>query len=162
MAVPFSPPPQAVALVLADQIYRDPSTHKYFILGTYNAVFSPVFPCLRPLMSVYAALTDGHGKVPIRLVLTDADEQFGPLALAEGTVEMPDPLQNWEILFQLNNVVLPRPGVYRIQLFACGELLRELRLSAMVPAAVPPGGAGPGGRGGPGGLRQWERDDTER
>jgi hypothetical protein len=159
VVVNHSPPPQAAALLLADQIYRDPGTNKHFILGTYNAVSSPAYPCLRPSLSVYAALTGGRGRVPIRLVLTDADEELGPLAQAEGAAEMPDPLQNWEIVFHLNDVVLPRPGQYRLQLFACGELLRELRLHALLTAATPPGG-GAGGRGSCG-VEEWERDDTE-
>jgi hypothetical protein len=86
------------------------------------------FPCLCPLLQVYTALTDGRGQVPVRLVLTDADEELGPLAVAEGTVKISDPTRTWEVLFQLKNVLLPRGGQYRLQLFAGEDLLRELRL----------------------------------
>jgi hypothetical protein len=159
VSVTLSPPPQVVALVLADQVYRDPSNNKCFILGTYNAVFATSFPCLRQSMNLYAALTNGHGKVPIRLVLTDADEELGSLALAEGTVEMKDPLASLEIVFQLSNVVLPRPGQYRLQLFASGELLRELPLQATLLAPAPRKGTS--GEKGASGVEEWKRDDTE-
>jgi hypothetical protein len=159
VAVHLSPPPQAVALVLADQVYRDPSNNKCFILGTYNAVYSASFPCLRQTMSLYAALTDGRGTVPIRLVLTDADEELGALALAEGTAEMTNPLANLEVVFNLNNVVLPRPGQYRLQLFACGELLRELPLHALLLTPGPNRGSGK--QKGAGGVEEWKRDDLE-
>ena len=159
VAVHLSPPPQAVALVLADQVYRDTSNNKCFILGTYNAVYSASFPCVRQTMSLYAALTDGHGKVPIRLVLTDVDEELGPLAVAEGTAEMTNPLANLEVVFNLNNVVLPRPGQYRLQLFASGELLRELPLHALLLQPAPQ--KKPNEEKGPSSIEGWERDDQE-
>jgi hypothetical protein len=154
-----SPPPQVVSLVLADQVYRDPSNNKCFVLGTYNTIYATSFPCLRQSLSLYAALTDGHGRVPIRLVLTDVDEELGTLALAEGSVEMANPLANLEVVFQLTNVVLPRPGQYRLQLFACGELLRELLLHAIVLDHAPKND--PNRQKGGSGVEEWKRDDTE-
>ena len=122
MSVKPSPhAPEVVAMVLADLVHRDPGTSKHYILGTYNGVFAPRFPYSWPLMQVYAALTDGRGRVPVRLVLTDADEELGALSVAEGSVEMADPTRNTEVVFSLRDVVLPQPGHYRLQLLACGQ-----------------------------------------
>jgi hypothetical protein len=79
---------------------------------------------------IYTALTDGHGRVPVRLVLIDADEELGAIASAEGCLSVDDPTAVWEIVFHLRDVVLPRAGHYRLQLQSGEHLLRELRLEA--------------------------------
>jgi hypothetical protein len=123
-------------MVLADHVHRDRATGKYFLLGTYNFLLTKAYPCRCQDLVVYTALTDGHGDVPVRLVLTDADEELGALASAEGSVRMDDPTQTCEVVFQLKGVVLPRPGQYRLQLQNGQHLLRELRLEAR-EAGVP-------------------------
>jgi hypothetical protein len=153
------PPPQVTSLVLADQVYRDLSNNKCFILGTYNTIYATSFPCLRQSLSLYASLTNGHGTVPVRLVLTDVDEELGTLALAEGNVEMANPLASFEVVFQLHSVMVPRPGEYRLQLFANGELLRELPLRAIVLQHSPKND--PNRHKDAGGVEDWKRDDSE-
>jgi hypothetical protein len=117
-------------MVLADHAYRDSTTGKFFLLGTYNSILMKAYPCLCPDLVVYTSLTDGHGQVPIRLLLTDADEELGTLASAEGFVQVDNPTRLWEVVFQLKGAVLPRPGLYRLQLYSGQHLLRELRLEA--------------------------------
>lgn len=70
-------PPYALALVVCDAIWRDPSTGKRTILGCFSAILADEFPATHPGMAVYAAITDGHGTVPIALRLVDADEAQG-------------------------------------------------------------------------------------
>jgi hypothetical protein len=88
------------------------------------------YPGLCQDLVVYATLTDGHGNVPVRLVLTDADEELGALGSAEGLVRMDDPTRLCEVVFHLKGVMLPGPGLYRLQLHSGQHLLRELRLQA--------------------------------
>jgi hypothetical protein len=120
-------PPLALSMVLADHVHRDQATGKYFILGTYNALMTQSFPLLTRLV-VYAALTDGHGLVPLRLVLIDADESLGPISALDGAVQVADPTRMWEVIFTLQGVVIPKPGQYLLQLFSGESLLREMRL----------------------------------
>jgi len=117
-------------MVLADHVHRDGATGKFFLMGTYNSFLMRAYPCLCQDIVVYVALTDGHGSVPVRLVLTDADEELGPIACAEGSLVMADPTRLCEVVFQLKGVILPRPGQYRLQLHSGQHLLRELRLEA--------------------------------
>jgi hypothetical protein len=117
-------------MVLADHVHRDGATGKFFLLGTYTTILVKAYPCLCQDLVVYATLTDGHGNVPLRLVLTDADEERGALGSAEGLVPMGDPTRLCEVVFQLKGVMLPSPGLYRLQLHSGQHLLRELRLLA--------------------------------
>jgi len=58
-----SVPPYALALVVCDAIWRDPSTGKRTILGCFSVIGAKSFPTKHPIMSVYAAVTDAHGLV---------------------------------------------------------------------------------------------------
>jgi hypothetical protein len=121
------PPPLVQSMILADAIHRDPSTKKHSILGTYNAIGSPRFPTAQNPLRLYVALTDAHGPTTLRIRVTDMDEVYGSLHESVHTVNLPDPNQAWELTFAVA-AAFPSPGMYRIQLFAGHELLRELRL----------------------------------
>ena len=120
--------PYALALVVCDAVWRDPGTGKRTILGCFSAIYARQFPVKHPLISVYAAITDGHGDTPLRLRLIDADENDPPLAELKGQAKFDDPRMVFEIDFGLFNVVFPRPGEYRLQLHAGSTLLIERRI----------------------------------
>jgi hypothetical protein len=116
-------------MVLADNVYREPATGKFFILGTYNSIMAPQYPCRCHPLLVYVALTECRARVPLRLALTDADEEMGAVGV-DAVLEAADPTVMCEGTFHLSGVALPTPGQYRLQLFCGNQLLRELRLEA--------------------------------
>jgi hypothetical protein len=120
--------PYALALVVCDLIWRDPSTHKPTILGCFSAITAAAFPAKHPLMCVFAAMTDGHGKVPIALRLTDVDEERLPIFELEGEAVFTDPRMVVEIDFAAANLVFPTPGEYRLQLRSGSNLIVERRI----------------------------------
>jgi hypothetical protein len=71
-----------LAVVLCGQAWQDPSTGKWFILGTFTRLSARSFPATVPSIVVYTALTGGQGEVALRLVLRDADgKALGEAAL---------------------------------------------------------------------------------
>ena len=84
-------PPCAIALVVCDAIWRDPGTGKRTILGCFSTIYARKFPAVHSLLSVYAAICDGHGKVPVSLRLVDVDEQLDPLFELKGEATFRDP-----------------------------------------------------------------------
>lgn len=124
-------PPYALALVVCDAIWRDPGTGKRTILGCFSVIGAKSFPTKHPIISVYAAVTDAHGVVPITLRLVDVDESEPPLAELKGEQEVEDPRAVLEIDFALVNVVFPKPGEYRFQLKSLETLLLERRIVVM-------------------------------
>jgi hypothetical protein len=129
------PPPYPLAMVVCDAIWLDPATGKRFLLGCFSALRATQFPILHRSMAVHVALTNGHGRMGIRIRLIDDEESREPLWLAEGEVEFPDPRGSVEIDFMLPPVEFPAAGVYRFQFFAAGEFLMERR---MIVELVPP------------------------
>jgi len=130
------PPPIVQSMILADGIHQDPSTKKWYILGTHNIVAVPKFPASIPLR-LYMAITETHGLTTLRIRIIDVDEDQGPIHESAHTVDLPDPTRVWEMTFGVA-VTFPAPGNYRIQLMAGEELLRELRLRAVVSAQPSP------------------------
>lgn len=129
------PPPLVQSMILADAIYQDPATKKYYILGTHNFVAVPKLPVPVPLR-LYMAITDTHGLTTLRIRVADVDEDHGPIHESAHTVDLPDPTRVWEMTFGVA-AVFPAPGNYRIQLLAGDELLRELRLQVLIGAQPP-------------------------
>lgn len=132
----LSPPPCVLSMVLADQVHRDSASGKFSILGTYSVIQSVRFPCVISALQLYVALTECRGRVPLRLVLGDVDEEVPAAAFLEGEFQSSDPTQVVEVNFQWRNVVFQRPGDYLLQLFSGKESLRAIHLRVAL-ASVP-------------------------
>ncbi len=116
-------------MIVCDHVWRDPGTDKMTILGAFSAIDVSEFPAVLPEMAVYLALTDAHGKVPIKIQIIDSPEALpAPIASAELRLDFVDPIATIEAAVVLDNVRFPSAGEYRLQMFAKGELLIERRI----------------------------------
>jgi len=131
------PPPYPLAMVVCDAIWRDPATGKRFLLGCFSVLHATQFPIMHHSMGIHVALTNGHGRMGIRIRLIDDEESREPLWLAEGEVEFPDPRGTVEIDFVLPPIQFPAAGVYRFQFFTGGQFLMERRIIVELVAAPP-------------------------
>ena len=129
-------PPDVLAMILADAVLRDVATGKFEIRGTFSGISASDFPWTRPIIVVYAAITNGHGKTSLRLRLIDVDETLEPIVDSESVVEFADPIAVIEPVFVMTDVVFPEPGEYRVQLYGAGQFLRERRLYVTPPPAL--------------------------
>lgn len=132
-----SPPPVLVAMLLCDTAIREAGTNKLSLIGTFNGIFAPKFPCVHPTLSVYLALTDGRGKVPCCLRMTSMESGKEVFSL-QGQVEFPDPLAVAEMIFQLQQLKFDQPGLYALDFLADKELLGSRKLRVQ-PLARPAG-----------------------
>jgi len=120
--------PTALAMIICDHVWREPCDGKVSILGTFTMLNADNFPFRHPVIAIYLALTNGHGQVPIMLRLIDVDEQFPAVFELSTVFVFPNPHMVVEQGLEVPNVPFPRPGEYRMQLLANGELLMERRL----------------------------------
>ena len=127
--------PYALAMVVCDAIWRDPGTGKRVLLGVFSAIQVRKFPSVHPIMAVHVAVTDGHGRVSLRLRLIDAGEEREPLFEASQEVAFPDPLAIVEWDYHLYKLRFDTPGEYRFQLFAGNAPLIERRF-LVLPASA--------------------------
>ncbi len=122
-----------LSLMMCGHVWYDPSNGKYCLLGTFSGINSHEYP-LTVEMAVYFAVTEGRGKLPIRLELVDMDELRPAVFDAEKDFEFYGPRHVVEGMFQMDDVVFPEPGEYRLKLFAGDHFLieRTLRLTDFV------------------------------
>lgn len=121
-------PPEVLALVAADHVYRDDVTGKLFILGTRSAFGAVAFPFSCPSLAVYVSMIDGRGEKALLIRLIDVDAVREPVLEYETTVNFLDPTEEVEVVFRLEELVFPEPGDYRLQIHGAGQFLRERRL----------------------------------
>lgn len=120
--------PHMLAMVICDAIWHDPYTGKRTMLGLFSGIGARTFPAAQPIISVYVAMTEIYGKIPIRLRLIDADEERPPLTELRGEIESSEVLAVAELDWQIEGIVFPEPGEYRFQLFCGSEPLMERRI----------------------------------
>lgn len=124
------PPPKALSFLVCDYIHRDASTGKATLIGCFANLYSPKFPITVPVMAVYAVVTNGHGKVPIRVKIVDSEEELEPINDSTFEVEFSDPRMTAEVVGFLTDVTFPKPGEYRLQLYAWEDCLVERKIVA--------------------------------
>jgi len=122
------PPPVALAMVICDAVWIDPSTGKPTLLGLFSEIAAKTFPAVHPLLAVHVCMTDAHGKVPIKRQLVDADEENDPLFQVENEIDFPDRRAMINMHVHMQGIAFPEPGEYRLQLFGSGEFILERRL----------------------------------
>lgn len=123
--------PYALALVVCDYVYEDYATGKKTIIGTFSALGANKFPTVHPIMAVYATLTDGRGKMEVRLELIDVDEEREPIFKEEMEMNFHDPRLIIEMVFYAQNIQFNHPGEYRLKLYANHDFLVERRIIVM-------------------------------
>ena len=125
--MPTVNPPLLLALLLCDSTIREAGSGKISLIGTFNSLFAHNFPCVHPSMSVYAALSDGRGKVPCELRMTCLESGARVFGV-NGSIDFKDPTSVAELCFQFNQMPLQQAGIYSIEFFANDELLGTRKL----------------------------------
>jgi len=132
------PKPDVLALLVCDQIITDRLTGKVSLIGMFSKVHGRRFPAAHPSMSVFVALTDGHGKTELTIRIVDANESRPAIVEGKGFVDFKDPRAIAHLALQFNGLRFPESGEYRVQLWSEQELLREARLELIFVPDQPP------------------------
>ena len=115
------PLPEVLALVVADQFYRDDRSANLSLLGIRGALGASALPLNYPRLVVYAVLVDGRGTMLFELRVVDVDEEREPIYELGAEVTFPDPLTEAELIFEMNELTFPEAGEYRVQLWSEGQ-----------------------------------------
>ena len=123
--------PLGLAIIICDQVITDAESKKKTLVGIFNQVFASKYPAHHPSMAVFVSVTGGTGsyRVGLRLVSLDQPEDC-PVIEVPGKIEFKNPNQVFDVHFQLNGVVFPRPGNYQFEFLIDGEmtLMRRLKV----------------------------------
>jgi len=129
--------PIILAVILCDTVIRESGTNKLSLIGTFNGIFAPSFPCTHPSLSIYIAITEGRGKVPCKLRMLSLEENNVVFDLP-GQIDFGGPTSVGEMVFQLQQIRFEKPGTYAIEFWAGDDLLASRRLNAQKLDQHPP------------------------
>ncbi len=121
--------PLGMAIVVCDQVITDQDTHKKTLVGVFNNILSRNFPCMHPTMSIYVALTNGHGAVKIELACKELNVDEEVFARVGLNAEFPNPNHVVTVIFNLKTLNFKRPGVYSFEIYADDQFLLESRVN---------------------------------
>lgn len=110
-------------MIICDNVITDETTKKKSLIGIFEHVYSPQFPCVHGSLSLYIKLSDAAGDYQFRLELYDLEANR---KIGEGTtplITIKDRQSIHEIVFNLLGLVFERPGKYEFRLYANDELI---------------------------------------
>lgn len=116
-SAPERPHPSLNAMLLCDLTIREHGSGKISLIGVFENISSSRFPVVHRSLSVYAKLTDAEGDYTIRLELIRLEDSH---VVAQGALKatFADRMAPGELIFNLENLGLERPGRYEFRLFA--------------------------------------------
>ncbi len=104
--------PIVLAMLVADHYYRDSSSGKSIITGTFNSINSSSFPTKHGSCAVYLSITDIAITGEVQLLFRRADGSFS-MDLPTWTVECPENRHSVvEIGGNISGLPLPEEGEY--------------------------------------------------
>ncbi|MBI4613226.1 MAG: hypothetical protein HY720_06405 [Planctomycetes bacterium] len=115
--------PELLAIMVCETVIRDERSKNISLIGTFNAILAPSFPCRHDRLHVYVSITNGRGAYNGEIRLTHYGEQMETLLKAEGNLQMDDPNDIYDLDFEFRGVVFPRPGKYTFEFAANGRMI---------------------------------------
>lgn len=113
-----------ISIIICDDIYRDERTKKLVIIGTFNNLTTPSFPCAHRRMRVLFTLTNGKGDYDVHLSI-EHEESGSKLIDLGGPMRITDPLAISDIDIEIENLVFANPGKYWVVLRADGRIIQQ-------------------------------------
>lgn len=122
--------PIVLAMVLCDHYYRDSSSGKSIISGTFNSVNAVNYPSKHGNCAIYLALTDVAIDGEVQLIFRKADGGFS-MNLPPWPIKKPDDRRTViEIGGNINGLPLPEEGDYEFSVLFNGNEISARRLRA--------------------------------
>lgn len=111
--------PVLLAMSVCDQIIREEGTKKISLIGLFNTIQAKTFPCVHSKLHIYIALTEYEGQANCELKFSYGDDK--PIVQLTGPVNFPNKLSVVEMNFSINNLPLPKAGLYHFDFMVDGK-----------------------------------------
>lgn len=117
--------PKAIALLVCDHVFVDPTTKQKTLLGLYPHVVAESFPAPQPRLWFFLSFMGAAEPIDmrLRLIRVGASE---PLFEVGGRMDCSDERLIYDFLAAIENVTFAEPGEYRLEAFA-GDVLFDVR-----------------------------------
>jgi hypothetical protein len=120
--------PLGLAIVICERVITEAGTNNKTIVSTYNTVRARDFPVRPPSMSIYVSLTNATGRKKVEMRAAYGGKEIGRFA---GVATFEGPTHVFELIFNLQNIFFPFPGLYTFEIFADDEYIFESRVNVV-------------------------------
>lgn len=112
--------PSLLFLITCDAVGHGPDRKKT-LYGVFDHILAREFPCVHPQMSVVTKWGHGIGTHEMRLQIATSDGQ--PIFQTPQPLkfQMSDPLTSVDLVINIQNLRIPRPGVYYVRVQLDGQ-----------------------------------------
>lgn len=129
--------PIVTAIHFAHAVRVD-SVSNYDLIGLLSKIESANFPIVMPKLAIFLQMTDGRGRLPIKIRLREVETDC-VLWAEEHVVNWGEPSYDCVLHRSLQNIAFPNPGIYMLEVLSRGELfaahsLRALKVAHTVAA----------------------------
>ena len=134
-AIRKKPNPIILSINICDIIIRDEATKKVSLIGIFNTIHVLSFPAVHPLLHLYIALTNGHGKYNGEIKLMDKKDKV--VVCGQGPLDFKGPLQIVELNFAWQQLKFEHEGEYSIEVICDGQLVGRRNFRVIGPKIQP-------------------------
>ena len=126
------PMPSVLSINVCDAIIRDEVTKKVSLIGLFSIIRANSFPCTHPLMHVYIALTNGHGKYQTEVRFVSLEENK-PIMGMIGELNFQNPLQVVEMNLCWQRLNFETAGDYEVEVLCDGDRVGARKFMVVGP-----------------------------
>jgi hypothetical protein len=122
--------PVCIAIVLCNECIEDKRTNNKTLIGLFNAITVQTIPAMHPRMVVMASITNSSKTLSMVLIIRSPSGDEA--AHIEAPFPALDPLAAYDIVFELNGVLVKEPGTYHVDLMCDGSYLGGRRFDVIL------------------------------
>ena len=127
------------SFLIADAVIQDRQSGKWTVVGIFDKIYGPEFPCVHPTLALYIKFADAQGRYRVKVEFRDTDDRR--VSVFEGIeFEVKDRLRGGDFGFSTHGLPLEKPGRYQFQLFLNDEFAASVPLDVykMEASSKPP------------------------
>ena len=114
--------PKIKAMLVCDNVITESKTEKNSLIGIFEAINAPKFPCRHHHLAVYVSFSEALGQCEFKLELIRLDNGQSVFPGQSISVEASDKHSVYNLVFRIGGLVFDQPGKYEFRLFASGEI----------------------------------------
>lgn len=118
------------SFLIADAVIQDRATGKWSVVGIFDHLYAPSFPCVHPTLAIYVKLADAQGRYRVKIEFRNAEDRVVS-SFDKIQIEVEDRLRSLGFGVTTHGLPLEKPGRYQFQLFLNDEYLAAVPLEVM-------------------------------
>lgn len=124
--------PVCVALVLCNDCIEDKRSSNKSLINLFNGIYVQGVPAVHSKMVVLATITNASNAMDLKLILRKPSG--GQVSEMNAPFPSAHPLATYDIVFELNGMLLEELGTYSVDLLCNGSYLAGRRFDVMEAA----------------------------